>query len=61
MLPDHDKPELGQAAERRQVRADEGSVGHVEVFRLGSVRTPSSEDLDPHPGSDAPTPGYTCY
>jgi hypothetical protein len=39
MLPDHDKPELVQAAER-QVRADEGSVGHVEVFRLGSVRTP---------------------
>ena len=40
MLGDHHKPEVVQAAERGQVRADEGNVGHVEVFRLGGVRTP---------------------
>ncbi len=31
--------ELVQAAERGQIRADEGSVRHVEVFQMGSVRT----------------------
>ena len=38
-LPDHQEPELVEAAERGQVRAREGSVGHVEVFQMGGVRT----------------------
>jgi hypothetical protein len=29
-----------QAAERGQIRRGEGSVRHVEVFPMGSVRTP---------------------
>jgi hypothetical protein len=39
MLPDDDEAELVQTAERGQVRADEGSVGHVEVFQMGGVGT----------------------
>ncbi|OZB86350.1 MAG: hypothetical protein B7X41_14200, partial [Microbacterium sp. 14-71-5] len=31
---------LVAAAERREVRGREGSVEHVEVFRMGSVGTP---------------------
>ena len=38
-LPGHDQAELVKARERGQVGASEGSVGHVEVFRMGSVRT----------------------
>ncbi|EFP56684.1 hypothetical protein HMPREF0321_0317 [Dermacoccus sp. Ellin185] len=33
------KAELIQAAEHGQVRVGEGSVRHVEVFQMGSVRT----------------------
>jgi len=33
-LPGHLEPELVEAAERGQVRADEGSVRHVEVFQM---------------------------
>jgi hypothetical protein len=40
LLPDDNETELVQAAERRQVRAGEGSVRHVEAFRMGCVRTP---------------------
>ena len=39
MLADDLEAELIEAGERGQVRASEGSVGHVEVFRMGSVRT----------------------
>ncbi|CPT92159.1 Uncharacterised protein [Mycobacteroides abscessus] len=39
-LPGHLRPQLIEAAERRQIRASEGSVRHVEVFQLGRVRTP---------------------
>ena len=39
-LTDHLQPELVETAERAQIRAHEGSVNHVEVFRLGGVRTP---------------------
>jgi hypothetical protein len=39
-LTDHLQPKLIKAAERGQFRAREGSVRHVEVFQLGSVRTP---------------------
>lgn len=38
-LPRGLEPELVQAAERRQVRGGEGSVRHVEVFQMASVRT----------------------
>lgn len=38
-LSRHLQPERVETSERRQVRASEGSVGHVEVFRDGSVRT----------------------
>jgi hypothetical protein len=39
-LPDHDKAEFVEAAERRQVRARKSRVGHVEVFqRMVSVGT----------------------
>jgi hypothetical protein len=40
VLPHNDEAELVQTAERGQVRAGEGSVGHVEVFRMGGVGTP---------------------
>jgi len=39
-LPGHHQPQLLETAERDQVRANEGSVRHVEVFQMGSVRTP---------------------
>ena len=39
-LAGHLQPELVEAAEHGQIRAREGSVRHVEVFRMGSVRTP---------------------
>ncbi len=38
-LPDHLESELVEAAERGQVRASEGSVRHVEIFQVDSVRT----------------------
>jgi hypothetical protein len=39
VLSDRFESELVEAAERSQVRGVEGSVGHVEVFRMGSVGT----------------------
>ena len=39
-LPGHLQPETVQAAERRQIGRGEGTVGHVVVFLMGSVRTP---------------------
>jgi hypothetical protein len=42
-LPRDDEAEVVEPTERRQVRGGEcsnsGSVGHVEVFRMGGVRT----------------------
>ncbi len=38
-LSDGLEAELVETAERGQVRANEGSVIHVEVLRMGSVRT----------------------
>jgi len=49
-LPDHDEAELVQARERGQVRASEGSVTHVEVFQMGSVRTSILGRPRPLPG-----------
>jgi len=37
-LSRHLQAERVKARKRRQVRASEGAVGHVEVFRMGSVR-----------------------
>jgi hypothetical protein len=49
-LPDDLEPELVQADELGQIRADEGSVRHVEVFQMGSVRTPIVGRPRPLPG-----------
>ena len=49
------QPELVEPAERGQVRAGEGSVRHVEVFRMGGVRTPIIGRPRPL-RTDAPTP-----
>jgi hypothetical protein len=39
-LPADFETELVEAAERGQVRTSEGTVSHVEVFRMGGVGTP---------------------
>ena len=54
-LTDDFEGQFIEPEERGQVRASEGSVKRVEVFLMGSVRTPSSEDLDRYPAADAPT------
>jgi hypothetical protein len=52
----HDlQAEFVEAAEHAQVRAREGSVRHVEVFRLGGVRTPIIGRPRPSPATDAPS------
>lgn len=38
-LTDRDQAKLRQAREGRQIGAVKGSVGHVEVFQMASVRT----------------------
>ncbi len=50
VLADHDKTELVEAAERRQVGDREGSVRHVEVFLDGCVRTSILGRPQPLPG-----------
>src|SRR5437870_13889738 len=42
-LTKHLQAELVEAAERAEIRAHEGSVKHVEVFRMDGVRTPIIE------------------
>ena len=49
-LPDDLEAELVEAAERGQVRAGEGSVRHVEVFRMGGVGTSIIGRPRPLPG-----------
>ena len=51
--------ELVQTGEGGQVRAREGSVGHVEVFRMGSVRTPIIGRPRPSPGHRRASAHYT--
>ena len=58
-LPGDLQPELVQAAERGQVRAGEGSVRHVEVFRMGGVRTPIIGRPRPLPGHRRADHRYT--
>ena len=48
-----------QAREHAQIRAIKDSIGHVEVFQMDGVGTPSSEDLDPYPATTRPTPPTT--
>ncbi len=40
LLPGHRHTEAIQQTEAVEIRAAESSVGHVEVFRMGGVRTP---------------------
>ena len=40
LLPDHRQTEPIQQAERVEIRTAERRLRHVEVFRMGSVRTP---------------------
>jgi len=53
-LPEHLQAERVQTSERGQIRGGEGSVRHVEVFPVGSVRTPIIGGPLPL-SSDAPT------
>jgi len=39
-LPDHIQTQLVQTSERTQIRTSEGSVRHVDVSPVGSMRTP---------------------
>ena len=55
----HLQPQAIQARERAQIRAIKGSTGHVEVFQMDGVQSPSSEDLDPYPATTRPTPPTT--
>ena len=62
-LPDGAQTEPVEAGESRQVRASEGSVEHVGVFRMGSVRTSifreTSTHLPPPNASTRSAQGYT--
>jgi len=58
----HDlQAELVEASERGQVGAREGSVGHVEVFRMGSVRTSIFGRPRPTSADDAPPRSPRLY
>lgn len=59
------QPEATKTAETSQIRAREGSVGHVEVFQMGSVRTPIfggprplQPAATPQPRTALPTPSF---
>jgi hypothetical protein len=47
VLSHRNETKVIEAAKRRQIGRNKGSVGHVEVFRMVSVRTSILEDLDP--------------
>jgi hypothetical protein len=53
-LPDGFQTKVIETAERGHVRASEGSVRQVEVFRWAASELPSTEDLDSYPMIDAP-------
>ena len=55
VLPGRGESELVETAEGREISGLEGSVEHVEVFRMGSVRTSIIER--PRPISTAPHRG----
>lgn len=59
------QPEAIETAETSQIRAREGSVGHVEVFQMGGVRTPIfggprplQPAATPQPPAALPTPSF---
>jgi hypothetical protein len=58
-LPGSFEPKLIKPAKRSQVRRQEGSVGHVEVFRMGSVGTSIIGRPRPLSGNRRAHPGYT--
>lgn len=61
-LPNGFEAELVESAERGQVRASEGSVRHVEVFQVGSARTPILGRPRPLSGHRrAPEPTNSLY
>ena len=56
-LPGHHQAKVVEAAEGRQIGADEGSVEHVEVFLMGGVGTPilgRPRPSPPHRRADHP-------
>ena len=55
-LPDRYQAELIKSAELGQVRAVEGSVGHVEVFQMGGVGTSMIGRPRPLPRTTTPQP-----
>lgn len=59
LLPDGFETELLKAAECGQIRGGEGSVGHVEVFQIGGVRTPILGGPRPLPSHRRAHPNYT--
>ena len=58
-LPNAFKAKLIEAAEGGQVRRVEGSVGHVEVFRMGGLRTSIIGRPRPSSGQRRDNPSYT--
>jgi hypothetical protein len=58
-LPDGFEAELVEPAERGQVKASGGSVKHVEVSRMGSVRTSILGRPRPLPPDRLANPRYT--
>ena len=58
-LARHFQAQAIQARERAQIKAIKGSIGHVEVFQMDGVGTPSSKDLDPYPATTRPPPPTT--
>lgn len=52
MLPDRFEAEVVEPTERSEIGCKETMLGHVEVFRTGSVELPSSGRPRPYPGTD---------
>ena len=60
-LAGHFQAQVIQARERAQVRAIEGSIGHVEVVQMDGVGTPIIGRPRPLPGHDTPNPAHNTY
>ena len=60
-LTRHLQAQVIQACERAQVRAIEGSIGHVEVFRMDGVGISIIGRPRPLPGHDTPNPTHHTY
>lgn len=55
-LTSRDQPELIKTAKSSQVRLSKGSVRHVEVLQMVSVRPSIFGDLDTYPDTNPPMP-----